>query len=162
MLGAPYSVSEEYFMCTTSICTVAWDVKYDSTNDYSHTASINTTLSFLDTAYNNVPVGLLIEDPARKLSGEDDLLGGLSDCTRMEEIMIEYAGVPLLDNIDDEIVSCENQVQVGVVYYVSFPDEDATTFTQAKFSNLSPDNIVLECSISGQESGSEWNFAELC
>ena len=162
MLGAPYFVSEAYNSCSSSICTVAWDVKYDSANDYSHTASINTTLNFLDTYYENVPVGLLIEDPARKLSGEDALLGGLSDCSRMEENMIEYAGIPLLDNIDDEIVSCEKQEQVGLVYYVSFPDENASTFTQAKFSNLSPDNITLECSISGQSSGSEWNFAELC
>ena len=52
--------------------------------------------------------------------------------------------------------------QDGDVYYASFPDEGASTVTQAKFSDLSADDIFLECSISGQSADSEWNFAELC
>ena len=158
ILGAPYSVSDEHYMCTMSSCTVAWDIKYSPSNNFDNKTTINSVLHFLDLEQSEVPVGLKITTPQRRLGA----VGGLSDCSRMEEIMIESAGEPLLENIDDEIVQCEKQVQVGLVYYASFQDDNGYTFTQAKFSNLSADGIVLECSISGQESGSEWNFDELC
>merc|ERR1712203_296645 len=56
-----------------------------------------------------VPVGLRITTPA---------VGGLSDCSQMEEIMIKFAGEPLLEDIEDEIIQCEKQVQEqsGLVY----------------------------------------------
>ena len=55
--------------------------------------------------------------------------------------------------------------QDGDVYYASFPDEGASTVTQAKFSHLSEHDtfdIILECFISGQSADSDWNYAELC
>ena len=75
--------------------------------------------------------------------------------------MVSYAGAPLLKNIEDDLIDCSCQ-EDGLVYYASFPDEGASTVTQAKFSHLSADDITLECSISGQSADSEWNFAELC
>ena len=153
ILGAPYSVSDENYMCTMSSCTVAWDITYSPSNNFDNKTTINSVLHFLDLEESEVPVGLRITTPA---------VGGLSDCSQMEEIMIKFAGEPLLEDIDDEIIQCEKQEQSGLVYYASFHDDNGYTFTQAKFSNLSADGIILECSISGQESGSEWNFAELC
>ena len=153
ILGAPYSVSDKHYMCTMVGCTVAWDVTYSSTNNFDNKTTINSVLHFLDLEESEVPVGLRITTPA---------VGGLSDCSQMEEIMIKFSGEDLLEDIDDEIIQCQKQEQSGLVYYVSFHDDNGYTFTQAKFSNLSADGIVLECSISGQESASEWNFDELC
>ena len=77
IFGAPYFVSEERYMCTMTSCTVAWDVNYSSLN--THKATINTVLHFLDLEKNEVPVGLLINTPERRLQA----IGGLSDCSRL-------------------------------------------------------------------------------
>ena len=79
-------------------------------------------------------------------------------CTLREALEVYHEGAALLDNIEDDLILCNKQEQDGLVYYASFPDEGASTFTQAKFS----DGMILECSISGQNSDSEWNFDELC
>ena len=102
ILGAPYSVSEEHYMCTMSSCTVAWDVIYSSTNNFDNKTTINSVLRFLDLEKSEVPVGLQITTPQRRLAA----VGGLSDCSRMEKIMVTYAGEPLLEDIEDEIIQC--------------------------------------------------------
>ena len=67
IFGAPYSVSEERYMCTMTDCTVAWDVNYSSINNFDNKATINSVLHFLDLEKSEVPVGLRISTPERRL-----------------------------------------------------------------------------------------------
>ena len=70
-------------------------------------------------------------------------------------------GAPLLDNIEEIVMACDKQ-QNGDAYFASFPDENASTLTHAKFTYLSADEVILECSISGQEPHTEYNYDKLC
>ena len=79
IFGDPYSVSEERMMCTKNPCTVMWDVNYSPIDYLDNKATINTVLHFLDIEKNEVPVGLLINTPERRL----EAIGGLSDCSRL-------------------------------------------------------------------------------
>ena len=67
IFGAPYSVSEERYMCTMTDCTVAWDVNYSSINNFDNKATTNSVLHFLDLEKSEVPVGLRISTPERRL-----------------------------------------------------------------------------------------------
>ena len=84
-------------------------------------------------------------------------------CSPDEKNVIEEVGAPLLDNIIEIVMSCDKQLNTPY-YYASFPDDNASseTLTHAKFTYLSADELILECSISGQESHTEYNFHELC
>ena len=92
LLGAAYSVSEAHYMCTMNTCTVAWDITYSSTNNFGNKATINSTLYFDDLVDNSVDVGLRITEAHRMLGA----VGGLSECTRIQEVIIGYAGAPLI------------------------------------------------------------------
>ena len=68
LLGAPFTVSNDYAMCTMTSCTYTWDINYTSTNDYHQNSSfINSEIHFVDTHNAEVPVGLKIEKSARML-----------------------------------------------------------------------------------------------
>ena len=81
-----------------------------------------------------------------------------------EEVLLE--GAPLLDNINDDLLLCRTQLTDSdeYFYYAMFPDEGASTVTQAKFTyEFDPEfTLILLCSISGQDADRYWNFDELC
>ena len=65
--GAPYSVSEEHYCPIMTTCTVMWDVNYSPIDYLDNMATINTVLHFLDLEKSEVPVGLRISTPERRL-----------------------------------------------------------------------------------------------
>ena len=85
MLGAPYTVSNDYSMCTMESCTYTWDINYTKTNDYHKNSSfLNSVIHFVDTDHAEVPVGLRIDKPARML----DNVGELTKCTHIEKLVV--------------------------------------------------------------------------
>ena len=64
-LGAPYSVKEGEPMCTTSDCSLQWEISYSSTNNYRSRTAANTWLNFSDEDDHPVSVGLRILTPQR-------------------------------------------------------------------------------------------------
>ena len=102
MMGAPFTVSNDYSMCTMSSCTYTWDINYDSTNDHHNSSAINTYIHFVDTDNAAVPVGLKIKKPARMLHN----VGELTACTPKEALVVRQEGFDMLDNIKHNLVLC--------------------------------------------------------
>ena len=62
----------------------------------------------------------------------------------------------MLSNVVNKVLKCETQETNELVYYTSFPEEDADTVTQAKFTSSSATDFTLVCSVSGQDRYSDF------
>ena len=102
MMGAPFTVSNDYAMCTMKSCTYSWDINYTSTNDYHNSSAINSYIHFVDTDNAEVPVGLKIKKPVQLLGN----VGELTTCTPKEALDVKYEGIDMLDNIEPDLVLC--------------------------------------------------------